>query len=261
MKKLKIYGGLLLSLLFLVIAGCKKDQTAMPLPTISITTLPQGNGIVTVAWISSNATGVTLAINGGNPQKVDLSGSVSSNKPTTYLFTATGPGGQVTETKNNEIVSSLQVSADSTNIVYGGKANITVTTQCIDSVISDLPGFHGTNGTFPTPSLNATTTYHFVAYYMGQKMGNDSITITVGYPAYQIALCQPMGWKWIQRWTRYDQQNPWSWFQLDSVALDMLTFYNLNGTGETYLMSNRQMIGNGVYTIYNTPQISDHWLS
>ena len=75
---------------------------------------------------------------------------------------------------------TITVSANPTQLPKMGSSSlISIMTTNAESATSDLPGFQGISGSFPTPNLYVTTTYHFKVYGKG-GVAKDSITIFVG---------------------------------------------------------------------------------
>ena len=74
---------------------------------------------------------------------------------------------------------TITVSANPTQLPkMGSSSMISIKTTNAESVTSDLPGFQGISGSFPTPNLYITTTYHFKVYGKG-GVAVDSIKILV----------------------------------------------------------------------------------
>lgn len=73
----------------------------------------------------------------------------------------------------------IKVSADPATIEYGSSSIINITTTNTDSIVSDLPGLTGVSGSFPTPKLTETTTFHFVAHSGKGLTDTANVTIIV----------------------------------------------------------------------------------
>lgn len=169
-------------------------QVAQPVPpqvtsfTASPTTVASGQ-TTTLSWQTTNATSVTIS---PNPQQTDdatplpVSGSVEGvvvKQTTTFILTATGPGGSTTASVTVAVPITLSFTASPANITSGQSASLswqvsngTASSLTIDNGVCascTLPS--GTASVTPT----ATTTYTATATDSSGNKVQQSATITV----------------------------------------------------------------------------------
>jgi len=258
----------LLSLVFL--AGCKKDpgqsSTQPPVaPTLQVsvnaTQVSLGDS-VTVSWQSTNATSVQImwsgpAFNGLPPNGSQKVGPLQIN--TTITVTAIGPGGSVKKDKSVTVTNlppdtlKISVSADLSTVPWNTNTTIIVQITGADSSKSDLPGFSGVSGSFPTPLLTSRTTFHFTAYGKG-LIAKDSVTIDV-IPETKTQMLTYKPWKIIKMDTTLNGN--WGNFPFSPCRLDDLLIFKVDGTYEIHqgtdwcVPGGPELIANGLWYFFD----------
>jgi len=261
MKKLikKLALLFLLKVLLMPLIGCQKENI-LPDPTLTVSvskTKILENETVTFNWNSSNANEVDL-ISNGNSTKVDLNGSITTaplTSTTTFTFTATSLSGRYAGQRIVITVTStdltLSVTASPSTIACWDSTAVIVESANADSVTSDLK-IHGLSGTFYTPRLTTTTTYHFDAYQKG-KVLSQAVTITVNPPTRLDYLCRT-GWKLVALDERPTVNDSWIPYTPDSHWLAEVNYFHKDGTFEIF--NGDTLTGNGSWNFLSSDSLN-----
>lgn len=166
-----------------VIVGTPPAPTASICPSntsscSSVTKLPYGSS-QTLFWKTTNATSITSSdFNTGNLQNGSFStGNLTSNR--TYNITATGPGGTATASHTIDLLPSVDISADNTNLITGNSTTLRWTSNLATRVVSST-GFSASS-TSGSLSINptVTTTYTITVADAENNQAQDSVTVNV----------------------------------------------------------------------------------
>ena len=147
--------------------------------TASPTAIIIGNSS-TLAWSITNTTSVTID-NGVGTFGPSGSTSVTPNTTTTYILTATGPGGTITRSVTITVYQLPVVTAftaSPTTIIAGNSSTLSWSTTNVTSVTitSSGGGNFGPNGSTSVSPLTPTITYTLTATGPG---GTTTATVTV----------------------------------------------------------------------------------
>jgi uncharacterized cupredoxin-like copper-binding protein len=138
-----------------------------------------------LSWITEGATSVSISTLGNEPTNGSI--SVSPTNTTTYILTATGPGGTVTASQlvtvspvapgNPQII---RFEANPLTITPGQSSTLSWTTTGAATVtISPTLGNQPVNGSASTGALQTTTTFTLTATSSDGKQVTAPITVTV----------------------------------------------------------------------------------
>lgn len=175
-----------------------------PPPTVNVSVSPASismGGVSTLTVSASNATQVTVAGTDGSNYTFGATGGTKAVNPsvtTTYLATATGPGGKksasatLTVIPPTVVTPTVAISANPTSIVSGSSTTLTVTaTNAGQVTVTGTDGSkHSLAATGGTLTVNptATTTYTATATGAGGTAASSNVTVTVVTPAPTVAI-------------------------------------------------------------------------
>lgn len=160
-----------------------------PLPVITLFTISSStiaySASTTLAWVTSNTTDVSID-NGVGAVATSDAKDVFPASSTTYVLTATGPGGTVTQTVNVTVLAapvSATLSIVPTTMTSGSAATLTWTSTNATTVSIDHGvGTVALNGSFTVVPL-LTTTYTLTATgTSGSVTETATVTVTPSGP-------------------------------------------------------------------------------
>ena len=167
-------------------------QMDIPVPTCTFTVDPLSitlGSTSTLSWQTTNADSVSIDHNVGS---VPLNGSIQvvPTETTTYLLTASGPGGTITAEASVTVTylpPAVELSANPQSVVPGQSSILSWNSEYAEScVIEPDIGVVGLNGTMSV-SPSVTTQYSIVATGPG-GISKSEVTVTVADPPPSVEL-------------------------------------------------------------------------
>ena len=157
---------------------------------------------------------------------------------------------------------TITVTAFPDTIEYGGSSMITVVFDA-DSVVSNLPGFTGEPGIYPTPSLTWKATYFFTAYNADGGISGANVTVYVlplYIPTRTDTLCSAPLWAPDSIWFRLSENDPWeySYPQNNVIYTQAIVFFS-NGVYSTYRLPEYTPIGGATWYYVGEDEQYIYW--
>jgi hypothetical protein len=255
-------------ILSLVYAGCEKEKPADPTPAppvnypllcdiqVNKDTVTVG-GNVAFQW-TSNADSLILTINENSYQTLNKIGTKVFGIQETSGFVFRFYKNDSTSAKTFTIIAvpppptppTLTVVALLDTIEYGASTTITITSNG-DSISSDLPGFTGVSGDFPTPNLTESTTYHFTAYGEGGQTSASVNIAVIPLPTDTDYVCSHP-WRADSVFKTVDTLFGWTYkFPYETSDYDFYRIFFSDGNYESYRIFDNVNTGGGQWYFEN----------
>jgi hypothetical protein len=228
-------------------------------------------GNVTFQW-TSNADSLILTINENSYQSLNKIGTKVFGIQETSGFVFRFYKNDSTSAKTFTIIAvpppptppTLTVVALLDTIEYGASTTITILSNG-DSISSDLPGFTGVSGDFPTPNLTENTTYHFTAFNEGGQTTVSKNIVVIPLPTDTDYVCSHP-WRADSVFKTVDTLLGWTYkFPYETSDYDFYRIFFYDGSYESYRIFDNVNTGggqwyfenNGIYFGYGLKHILD----
>ena len=260
MKKIGflLLGLFLLFVFMMFIAGCKKDSKVTPQPpppvvdTVTLTAFANAQMITnSTSYAIEILKGDTLHLSwnytGEIPFEIKLNGEhfssdvfgridvqVNSDLLFTFLIKGTEQKAKIAITAKASPKPIISVNAVPFHVQFHGVSVITVSSAYGDSITSDQPGVHGP-GSFPTPALDKTVTYHYKIWGKGGT-AVDSAKITVDpAPIQNLLFITAHPWRIKGSLRKCNESDAWDTLTPSQEYMDEVNYFYTDLTAKTYL--------------------------